>query len=80
MTDIHEMKRDLERVRDELELRVHLASLEVKDEWRELDQKWQRFSSRAALDESAESVGEALDLLGDELKRGYQRLRAAMDF
>lgn len=78
MTDLQELKRDLERLRGELELRVHLASLEAKDEWRELEGKWQRFSSRAGIETSAESVGEALDLLGEELKNGYRRLKAGL--
>jgi hypothetical protein len=78
MADVADLKRDLKKLRGELELRVHLASMEAKQEWQELEQKWQRFSSRARLEESAESVGDALELLGEEIKRGYKRLRAAL--
>ena len=78
MTDVHDLKRDLKALRDELNLKMHLASMEVKQEWKELETKWQSFSSRAGFEESAESVGGALHELGLELKRGYKRMRAAL--
>lgn len=78
MADVADLKRDLKKLRGEIQLRMHLASMEAKQEWDELETKWQRFTSRAALDETAESVGDALELLGEEIKRGYKRLRAAL--
>ena len=78
MADLHDLNRDLKKLRDELELRMHLASMEAKQEWEELDSKWQSFSSRAQLGDSAESVGDALQLLGEELKNGYKRLKVAL--
>ena len=78
MTDLHDLKRDLKKLRDELNLKMHLASLEAKQEWKELEAKWESFSSRAGLEESADSVGGALHQVGQELKRGYKRLRAAL--
>ena len=78
MADLHDLNRDLKKLRDELELKMHLASMEAKQEWKALDAKWQSFSSKARLEDSAESVGDALQLLGEELKRGYKRLKAAL--
>lgn len=78
MPDVADMKRDLKRLRDELELKMHLASMEAREEWQELEGKWERFSSRARLEDSTEGVGDALELLGEEIKRGYKRLRAAL--
>ena len=78
MADLHDLNRDLKKLRDELELKMHLASMEARQEWKELDEKWQRFSSRARLEDSAESVGDAVELLGEELKKGYKRLKAAI--
>jgi len=78
MADLHDLNRDLKKLRDELELKMHLASMEARQEWKELDEKWQRFSSRARLGDSAESVGDAVELLGEELKKGYKRLKAAI--
>ncbi|HLF30749.1 MAG TPA: hypothetical protein VI566_06935 [Xanthomonadales bacterium] len=78
MVDIHDLKRDLKTLREELDLKMHLASLEAKQEWAELEGKWQSFSSRARLEDTADSVGNALVLLGEELKQGYKRLRRAL--
>ena len=78
MADLDDLKRDIRKLRDELDLKMHLASLELKDEWHELEQDWQNFSARAGLEESAKGLGESLDLLGEELKRGYQRLVKAL--
>jgi len=78
MADLHDLNRDLKKLRDETELKMHLASMEAKQEWKALDAKWQKFSSRAGLEDSAESVGDALELLGEELKRGYKRLKLAL--
>lgn len=78
MADLHDLKRDLKKLRDETELKMHLASMEAKQEWQALDAKWQKFSSRAGLEDSAESVGDALELLGEELKKGYKRLKLAL--
>ncbi len=78
MADLHDLTRDLKKLRDELELKMHLASMEAKQEWKTLDAKWQNFSTRARLDDSAESVGDALELLGEELKKGYKRLKLAL--
>jgi hypothetical protein len=78
MVDVHNLKRDIKTLRDELNLKMHLASLEVKQEWSELEGKWQSFSSRARLEESTDSVGDALELLGEELKQGYKRLKRAL--
>lgn len=78
MADVADLKRDLKKLRGELELKMHLASMEAKQEWSELERKWERFSSRAQLEDSAEGVSDALELLGEEIKRGYKRLRAAL--
>ena len=78
MADLHDLNRDLKKLRDELSLRMHLASMEAKQEWNELETKWQKFSSRAKLEDSAEGVGNALELLGEELKKGYKRLKVAL--
>lgn len=78
MADLHDLNRDLKKLRSELELKMHLASMEAKQEWKELETKWQSFSSRARLAESAESMGDALNLLGEEIKKGYKRLKVAL--
>lgn len=68
----------LKQERDELALKMHLASMELKDEWEALEGKWEEFSSHAGLNKTADGVESALELLGDELKKGYQRLKRAL--
>jgi len=85
MTDYDDIIEELKQKRDELRVQVHLASKEIKDEWEDLEQKMEelsvktrQFSDDAQLKETGEGIGEALGQLGSELKRGYQRIRDAL--
>lgn len=78
MSDFDDLVADLKQKRDELRLKIHLASKEAQDEWEELEEKMEKFSSRAKLDETGEGIGDALGKVGEELKLGYQRIRNAI--
>lgn len=78
MDDVKKTIEELKQKRDELALQVRLGSMEAKDEWKKLEAKWNEFSAKARLDQSAEGVGAALQDLGDELTKGYQRLKKAL--
>ena len=78
MSDFDDLKAELKRARDEIALRLHLASMEAKQEWQELEGKWNDFAARADMDETAEGIGAALKQLGMELKQGYGRLKNAL--
>jgi vacuolar-type H+-ATPase subunit D/Vma8 len=78
MADFDKMLKDLKEKRDELRVRIHLASRELQDEWQELEQKMEDFSRRARLKESGAAVSKALGALGTELKSGYQRIHRAL--
>ena len=78
MSDLDEMLADLKQKRDELRVQVNLASKEVKEEWQELEEKMEKFSSEARLAQTGRGVGDALGQLGHELKLGYRRVRDAM--
>ena len=58
MVDYDELKLELKKMRDELSLRMHLASMEAKDEWDELEGKWRRFNSQADMGRTAEGATE----------------------
>ena len=75
MDDFDDLTDDLKKQRDELRVRLNLASKEVKDEWEELEVKMQKFSTEAELAKTGSEISAALGLLGDELKLGYQRIR-----
>ena len=85
MSDFDDFYEDLKRKRDELRVQMNLASRELKDEWEELVQKMGEFSDKAKqfaadakLEETGEGVGQALKELGQELRRGYDRVRDAL--
>lgn len=73
----------LKRERDELNVKMHLAGMEVRDEWQEVEKKWLHFQSKGqelgkASGESAHELGEAFAILSDELKATYRRLKRAL--
>ena len=78
MTDFDDLIGDLKQKRDELRLKIHLASKEAQDEWEELETKMKDFSRRAELEQTGDGLGDALGKLGQEIKLGYQRVRRAV--
>lgn len=87
MTDYKEkfdaLADDLKRLRDELQLQVHLGKAEARDEWADLEGKWEQFENKMRAvgeeaGEAAKDVGTALEKLGGELKTGYERIKKAL--
>jgi len=77
------LKEDLRQTRDELRVQMHLAKADARDDWDNLEKKWDEFQGKLdkvedAAEDSAKDVGGALAALGDEIKAGYQRIRDAM--
>ena len=71
---------DLERERDELRLKIHLAKAEGRDELDKLDQKLAdlRLRAHAASSEAKGAmgdVGSAAKNLVDEIRAGFDRVR-----
>jgi hypothetical protein len=70
-------------VRDELRLQIHLAGAELRDRFDELEHEWRRLEGRLSLvgdvaREEANDVGEAAQLLLDEIREGYEHIRARL--
>jgi hypothetical protein len=78
MTDIDKMAAELKQKRDELALQVKLGSMEAKQDFDELEKVFNDFAAKAELKETTAGVSEALSALGEELKRGYERLTKAL--
>lgn len=85
MTDIDDLFEELKQKRDELRLKLHLASREAKEEWEELEKKMEEFSAKAkefaasaGIRETGQGLGRALGQLGSEIKLGYERIRKAI--
>lgn len=75
-----EILEKLRRQRDELRLKAHLGKAEARDEWEELEGKWNALKEKlkAAGGEAGEAksdIGAAARDLASELKKGYERIR-----
>ena len=57
--DLDRLAQDLKQVRDEIELKIHLAAADARDEWHDLEKKWDRFRGR--VDTVGKVAGEAAD-------------------
>jgi hypothetical protein len=71
----------LKQERDELALKMHLGKKEAAAEWEKLEAKWHEITARKmppmkdAVDETAVGVGLAVELVAEELKKGYEKIR-----
>ena len=77
--DIEEMLAKLKEERDELRVKLHLAKMESSEEWQKLERKWSKLEAKAkkmggAAAESSGDVRAAAQLLGQELKAGFNRI------
>ena len=73
----------LKQERDELKLKMHLASMDAKDEYERLSGKCDDLTDqyepvKDAVEDTAESIFAALGMVADELKFGFQRVRKAI--
>ena len=73
----------LKQQRDELQVQLHLAKADAKDEWARLESQWEEVkpkleAAREEVSKTAESVGTALGMAIEELKKGYERLRSRL--
>ncbi len=80
---VGELVEKLKQDRDELRVKLHLASKDVKEEWEVLDRKFLELKdnykpAREAAGESSKQVWEALKLVGEELRDGYRKIRRSL--
>lgn len=73
----------LRQERDELRVRSHLLGAELRDEWEEMERKWEHVETRLerlreSARESSGDVGAAVSQLGEEIAHAYQRMRDAL--
>jgi len=73
----------LKTERDEIKLKLHLASMNVKDEFEDLEKKWDDVSQKAIdiADDSKETSEEFIGkvkIVGEELKETYLRIKSRL--
>ena len=81
--DLEDVIEKLKEERDELRVRMHLANMEMRDEWEELEKKWDQFvvksgQVRTEVEPSVQEIKSALSLLGEEIANGYRKIKDAI--
>ncbi|MCK5831912.1 MAG: hypothetical protein KAH20_16595 [Methylococcales bacterium] len=77
--EFDELSDALKQQRDEIQLQLHLASMDAKEEWEEAEKSWGGFIDSLGIitDETKETSDElihATKVIGDELKETYKRI------
>ncbi len=77
--EFDELTEALKQQRDEIEVKIHLASMDAKDEWQKGEKKWGEFVDALGVitDDTKEASAElihATKIIGDELKETYSRI------
>mgnify|MGYP001815729571 CR=1 FL=1 len=80
---LEKVLKELKTERDDLKVQLHLLNMDAKEEWNELENKYENFKSKASIvaeatEDSAGEVVEALKLVGEELHEGYKRIKRSM--
>jgi hypothetical protein len=74
--ELQDTRNDLQQTADEIKLKLHLAGMDAKDAWNELEPKIAEFEQR--FDEKAGEVGEELKALGAELKQRLLNIKSKL--
>jgi uncharacterized protein with HEPN domain len=72
--------KELEEERGRLQVQLHLFSMDAKEDWDELEKKFEKYKAKASVvaevaEDSAGEVGEALKLVAEELREGYKKIK-----
>ncbi len=81
--ELSHLAETLKRERDELRLQAHLLKADLADEWHALEHRFEHFEQKAArvghvASDAAHEVGAAARLVGEEISRGYAKIRASL--
>ena len=78
--DLNELWEKLKTQRDELRLKAHLATAELKDEWEELEEKWKYAEGKLnklqhEAKDSAADLKASTKIVLDEISTAYDRIK-----
>ena len=81
---LEELISKLKQERDELRVQIHLAKAEAKDEWEELEKKWDILENKLTAlkretKDASKDIGAALGVLSEEIANAYKRIRKKLD-
>ena len=74
--DLEATRDDLRRAADEIKLKLHLAGMDAKDAWDEIQPRIADFEER--FDAKADEVGEELKALGQEIKQRLANIKSKL--
>lgn len=82
--DITSIKNQLSQTKGELQVKVALASMEIRDEWESLQKEWDHFVAKAKpiiddLEESSEDAIETIKSMGEKIKKRFKVLADKLD-
>ena len=77
--ELEDLIEKLKVERDEVNLKLHLATMEVKEEFEEVEKQWGHFKDKAAeiADDTKETSEEFITkvrIVGEELNKTYHRI------
>lgn len=83
-TDYQPLMNTLRQERDELRLRLHLASMELQDKWHDIEHYWDRLSlimQKAAneADQANTGINHKLASLLSDIETGYQDIKKSLN-
>ena len=82
--EFEELTETLKQQRGEIQVQIHLANMEAKQEWQKAEKQWDKFVdflmevSEENKEESAELI-HATKVIADELKEAYQRISERLE-
>ena len=74
--DLQDTRDDLLRTADEIRVKLHLAGMDAKDAWEEVQPKLADFEQR--FDAKADEIGDELKALGSEIKQRLLNIKSKL--
>ena len=74
--DLEEARDDLKRTADEIKVKLHLAGMDAKDAWNDLQPRIEEYERR--FDSKADEVGEELKALGNDIKQRLANIKSKL--
>lgn len=74
--DLEDTRDDLKRAADEIRVKMHLAGMDAKDAWDDIQPRLEDFERR--FDEKADEVSDELKALGGDIKQRLLNIKAKL--
>ena len=79
LKELEKLSDNIKHQRDELQVRMHLAGMEAKEEWEKAEEKWDEFKIKAEeikddTQETTEELVTATKIIGEEISQAYKRI------